>query len=140
QRTLVVRPRLLRHRQGDISAVGPAEETSDRWTLPFRAQPDIRGCRRICCWLELDRRVVAHGRVYGGARRWLSSARHILRRADLGTAVRGRVVPIPRKCESLVAKATSGSPMMKRIDSTHSLSPHHVAARDQPCMAKAPFM
>src|SRR6266516_2398215 len=78
QRSLVVRPRLLRRRQRHVSTVGPSEEAGDRWTVPLCAQPDIRGCLRICCWLELDRRLVAHGRVCRSARRWLSSARHIL--------------------------------------------------------------
>ena|SRR5437773_10702068 len=74
---IVVRPRLLCHRQRHVSALGPSEEIGDRWTVPVCAQPHIRRCRRICCWLELDRWIEAHGRVCGGARRWLSSASHL---------------------------------------------------------------
>ena len=78
QCSLVVRPRLLRPRQGHVRALGPSEEARDRWTLPLCAQPDLRGRRRICCWLELDRRLVAHCRVCIRARRWVSPARHLL--------------------------------------------------------------
>jgi len=50
---------------------------------------------------------------------------------------------IPRKCESLVAKAITGSQMMKRMTNKVEgirLPSHHKAARDQPCVGKAPFM
>jgi len=76
--TLVVHSRLLRDRQGDVSAVGPSEEARDRWTLPPRAQPDLHRGRRICSWLERYRRLPAHGRVCSRAGRWLSPARRLL--------------------------------------------------------------
>jgi len=88
------------------SPLAPTPDWVLKWSTWLRASYSSVTKPRICPRLELDLRVVAHGRVCGSARRRLSSACHILWRASLGTVVRTWMGAIPRKCTSVVPKAT----------------------------------